>query len=40
LAVLVKKLGFDVHRTRLAGDRPANADERRLLDEVPPHHRG
>ena len=40
LAALVQKLGFDVHRTCLAVDRPANADERRLLDEVPPHHRG
>jgi len=40
LAELVQKLGLDAHRTHLAVDRPANADERRLLDEVPPHHRG
>ncbi|HKF86929.1 MAG TPA: hypothetical protein VKB85_02515 [Propionibacteriaceae bacterium] len=40
LAELQQKLGFDAHRTHLAVDRPANADERRLLDEVPPHHRG
>jgi hypothetical protein len=40
LAELVGELGFDAHRTHLAVDRPANADERRLLDEVPPHHRG
>ena len=40
LAELVRRLGFDAHRAHLAVDRPANADERRLLDEVPPHHRG
>jgi hypothetical protein len=40
LAELVQKLGLDAHRTHLAVDRPAAADERRLLDEVPPHHRG
>lgn len=40
LAALVQALGLDGHGTRLAIDRPANADERRLLDEVPPHHRG
>jgi len=38
LAELVQKLGFDAHRSHPAVDRPANADERRLLDEVPPHH--
>ena len=40
LAELVQKLGLDAYRTHLAVDRAANADERRLLDEVPPHHRG
>jgi hypothetical protein len=40
LAELLRKLGLDAHRTHLAVDRPANADERRLLDDVPPHHRG
>jgi hypothetical protein len=40
LAELVQKLGFDAYRTHPAVDRPPNADERRLLDEVPPHHRG
>lgn len=40
LAELVQKLGFDAQQTYLAVDRPATADERRLLDEVPPHHRG
>ena len=40
LAELVQELGFDAHGTQLAVDRPANADERRLLDEVPPHHPG
>jgi hypothetical protein len=40
LAELVQKLGFDAQQTYLAVDRPASADERRLLDEVPPHHRG
>ena len=40
LAELVQKLGFDAHRTHLAVNRPPNADERRLLEELPPHHRG
>lgn len=40
LGALVQELGLDQHRTRFAGDRPANADERRLLGEVPPHHAG
>ncbi|HWI00436.1 MAG TPA: hypothetical protein VNT27_08885 [Propionibacteriaceae bacterium] len=40
LAELVQELGFHAHGTHLAIDRPATADERRLLDEVPPHHRG
>jgi hypothetical protein len=40
LVELQQKLGFGAHRNHLAVDRPANADERRLLDEVPPHHRG
>jgi hypothetical protein len=39
-AALVKELGLEPRGTRHALDRPADADERRLLDEVPPHHRG
>jgi hypothetical protein len=39
-AALVKELGLDPHGTHRAIDRPADADERRLLDEAPPHHRG
>ena len=39
-AALVKELGLDRQGNHLAIDRPADADERRLLDEVPPHHRG
>jgi hypothetical protein len=40
LAELVQKLGSDAQQTYLAVDRPATAGERRLLDEVPPHHHG
>ena len=40
LGALVQELGLDKHGTRFAVDRPANADERRLLSEVPPHHPG
>jgi hypothetical protein len=40
LGALVQELGLDKHGTRFAVDRPANADERRLLREVPPHHPG
>jgi hypothetical protein len=39
-AALVKELGLDPQGVLIASDRPADADERRLLDEVPPHHRG
>ncbi len=39
-AALVKELGLDPHGTFHALDRAADADERRLLDDVPPHHRG
>lgn len=40
LEALVQELGLDKHGTRFAVDRPANADERRLLGDVPPHHPG
>lgn len=40
LEALVQELGLNRHGTRFAVDRPANADERRLLGEVPPHHAG
>lgn len=39
-AALVKELGLDPQGIHLAIDRPVDADERRLLDQVPPHHRG
>ena len=39
LGALVQELGLDVHGPHLVVDRPANTDERRLLDAMPPHHR-